>query len=780
MSFTFSPERKVLFAWLLFFACLTNIRAQDCDSRLQISISNPPATAVAVQLFFKGADRKVSFHTSTSINTLCPGNYRLVILQSGYQPVDTSFVLTQSLDLRLQLIPEIKQLHEVEIHDDRSDENGFRTLQSSTLQAAAFQLNSGKPLGEMLKEVSGVSSLQSGPTISKPIIHGLHSNRILLINNGIRLESQQWGTEHAPEIDPFNVAKVTVLKGAAGLRFGSDAIAGVVLMEPYEMSSEKGLKADVRLLGNSNGLQGGASARIEKTFGGKLQGMGMRIQGTLKNGGNVQTPHYYLANTGMRERDASASWQLNRKKLALELSGSVFSTQIGIFTGSHVGNVDDLLAAFSNLKPIDSVGFERKIDRGYQTVLHGTAKARVCYHFSDTKKIELVYGLQHNRRKEYDSGLPYSNDPAVMLAAQADFKISTHTADLLYQAHLGKHYTLNSGLSLMTQGNVFQGLEYRALIPNFRNYGSGAFAALTRQWKKWQAEAGLRYDYRWLECYRLDYTTLATYAVQRDFSNVSFSSGATYDWTKQFSLSVHAGSAWRAPNVNELYGNGVHQSAASFEIGDSTMQSERAYQLSISGVWETEKSRVELGVYRNQIDHFIYLKPLLKPVVTIAGAYPAFQQTQVNAIFSGVDLDVKTNIWKNLKVGGKLALIRGYNSSIQDYLVYTPPARVDAYLLLEGKPSIKGMKPFIKLSGHYSAQQKNVPEKSDYVAPPAAYFLMQVDAGMSIGKKHPIELSISVWNLLNTTYREYLNRFRYFADEQGRSVVVRLTIPLQF
>jgi iron complex outermembrane receptor protein len=210
------------------------------------------------------------------------------------------------------------------------------------------------------------------------------------------------------------------------------------------------------------------------------------------------------------------------------------------------------------------------------------------------------------------------------------------------------------------------------------------------------------------------------------------------------------------------------------------MQSERAYQLSISGVWETEKSRVELGVSRNQIDHFIYLKPLLKPVVTIAGTYPAFQQTQVNAIFSGVDLDVKTNIWRNLKVGGKLALIRGYNSSIQDYLVYTPPARVDAYLLLEGKPSIKGMKPFIKLSGHYSAQQKNVPEKSDYVAPPAAYFLMQVDAGMSIGKKHPIELSISVWNLLNTTYREYLNRFRYFADEQGRSVVVRLTIPLQF
>jgi iron complex outermembrane receptor protein len=773
----FNGKEKLLL--LSFFCCLQIVQGQDCDSRLQLRFSTPSAEPVRVRLIHLSNEQTFTFKEQTELTTLCSGQYRIVLLQEGYVPFDSSFTLQQSLALQLPLLPMVKELKEVEIHDDRLDENGFQTLSSTTLQSAAFQVNAGKPLGEMLKEVSGVTSLQSGPTISKPIIHGLHSNRILLINNGIRLEGQQWGAEHAPEIDPFTVGKVTVLKGAAGLRFGSDAIAGVVLLEPYEFNTEKGSKADVRLLGSSNGQQGGVSARLERTFGGKFNGMGIRLQGTLKNAGNVKTPTYYLANTGMREKDASLLWQLNRKRLAVELSGAVFSSHIGVFSGSHVGNLDDLLAAFSAAQPLDSAGFTRSIQRGFQQVQHASLKGRVCYHFSESKKLEAVYGVQQNRRKEYDAGLPFSADPLVMIAPQADFKISTHTFDLLYSSHLWKQYQWTLGSSFITQGNVFQGLEYRALIPNYRNYGSGAFAALTRQWKKWKAEAGLRYDYRWLECYRLDYTTLESYAVQRSFSNWSFSSGASYTLSKKLSLNLHAGSAWRAPNVNELYGNGVHQSAASFEIGDSTLTSERAYQISVSSVWETEKSRFELGFYRNQIDHFIYLRPLLQPIVTIAGTYPAFQQTQVNAVFSGMDVDAKTQVYRGLKIGGKLALIQGINRSTNEYLVYTPPTRADVYVLLEGKAADNGVKPFIRLSGQYCAKQTHVPLNSDYVAPPAAYYLMHLDAGMNLGKKHPIELGFSVWNMLNTSYREYLNRFRYFANEQGRSFVLKLHYTFQ-
>ena len=167
---------------------------------------------------------------------------------------------------------------------------------------------------------------------------------------------------------------------------------------------------------------------------------------------------------------------------------------------------------------------------------------------------------------------------------------------------------MSVGSSLITQGNVFQGLEYRALIPNYRNYGVGSFAALSHTWKKWNFETGLRYDYRWLTCYRLNYSTLKTFATSHTFQNWSYSAGLSYRVSEKWSITANLGSAWRAPNVNEMYGNGVHQSAASFEIGDTTLKSERALNFSISNVWESEHVRFELGLYRNSINNFISAK----------------------------------------------------------------------------------------------------------------------------------------------------------------------------
>ena len=756
------------------------LTAQACQIMCAVHLIQRDANTVNIVLIGPEVRRNsIAAHTA-SFDHLCPGNYRLRISGIGIQPVDTAFALQQSTELTIELMASVEQLQLFEVHDDRSDRTGNATLSSSTLSAADLQVNAGKPLGELLKEASGVNSLQSGPTISKPIIHGLHSNRVLIINNGVRLEGQQWGSEHAPEIDPFSVARALVLKGAASLRYGSDAIGGVVLLEPHELAAEKGTQGEVRLAGMSNGWLGASSARIDHAFGGKWQGMGLRVQGTVKDAGNVKTPAYYLRNTGMREQDLAATWMFNRKRIALELSGSVFNAQMGIFTGSHVGNLNDLQLALESNQPKDSAGFSRLIERGYQQVRHETMKARACYHFTDDQKLELVYGLQRNHRREYDSGLPYSTDPAILNAPQADFNISTHTLDALYSAHLNKGYVWSMGMSFSTQGNVFTGLEYRALIPNFRNYGGGGFIALGRSWKKWTVETGLRYDYRWLETYRLNYATLQTYATQHSYNNASFTAGTTYRVSNKLSLNANVGSAWRAPNVNELYGNGVHQSAASYEIGDSTLRSERAYNASVSGVWENEKIRLELGLYRNLIDHFIYLRPLLNPVVTIAGAYPAFAQTQVNAVFTGLDADLKASLFKGLKIGGKLSLIRGYNQSIRDFLVFTPSNRGELYLMIEGKANQRGRKSYAKLAGMYVAQQRHVPPNSDYVNPPPAYFLMNFDAGISIGKKHPVDLGFSVYNIFNTTYREYLNRFRYFSDEQGRSFALRITVPFSF
>jgi len=769
---------------LLLFASPKNIEAQGCNLKLTIHISHTEQHSAGQEVIF--ALQKEQLQITKTGNELllfeglCAGQYNLFSKGLYEGVVDTTFTISGPTEITIQVNSLNRKLKTVEIHDDHFERIGNESISTTTLRQADLDANAGKPLGEMLKAASGVNSLQSGPTISKPIIHGLHSNRVLIINDGLRLESQQWGSEHAPEIDPFTVANATVLKGAASLRYGSDAIGGVVLLQPHEISIEPGTELEVKAVGINNGRMGALSVCLDHTFSRKLKGLGIRLQGTLKDAGNLKTARYFLQNTGVKEKNFSSTLYYQNKKLIVEMSGAVFTSKIGIFGGSHAGNLNDLLAALQQSEPVLKADFNRKIERGFQDILHATAKGRICYHFTEVSKLEVVYGLQRNLRKEFDTGLPFSTDPAILSAPQADYRISTNTLEALYTNEFKNNFQLSTGASFITQGNVFEGLSYRALIPNFRNYGGGAFMALSKRVKKILLETGIRYDYRWLRTYRINYSTLNPFTGDRDFNNFTYTIGGTYRFNDFMSLNLNVGSAWRAPNVNELYGNGVHQSAASFEIGDSTLKSERAFNSAVSFILKKEKLEIEAGIYSNNINNFIYLKPLLSPVTTIAGSYPAFAQTQVNAIISGVDLDLKYQVIPKIKLGTKISLIKGWNSTIKDYLIFTPANRAEVFLVLEGKANERGKKPYVKINYLMVARQNNVPQNSDYTSPPAAYQLLNLEAASSFGKKQPIEVGISIYNLMNVAYRDYLNRFRYFADDIGRTVMLRITIPFTF
>jgi len=115
----------------------------------------------------------------------------------------------------------------------------------------------GLSLGEMMKGIMGVQSLQTGSTISKPVIHGMHSSRVIILNQGVRQEGQNWGSEHAPEVDPFVSKNIQVIKGPAGLRYGGDAIGGIVMLEPNALPDSAQIRGEVQsiflaMVGNSS------------------------------------------------------------------------------------------------------------------------------------------------------------------------------------------------------------------------------------------------------------------------------------------------------------------------------------------------------------------------------------------------------------------------------------------------------------------------------------------------------------------------------------------------
>src|ERR1700748_828948 len=148
------------------------------------------------------------------------------------------------------------QLQKVQVTAQKLKKDRLNVVVSDTIGGKQLEETRGLSLGESLKTIAGVNSLQTGPSISKPVIHGVYSNRILILNNGVRQEGQNWGNDHAPEIDPFVATKLSVIKGPASIRYGSDAIGGVILVDPREMRTAPGVDGEVNLVGMTNGRVG--------------------------------------------------------------------------------------------------------------------------------------------------------------------------------------------------------------------------------------------------------------------------------------------------------------------------------------------------------------------------------------------------------------------------------------------------------------------------------------------------------------------------------------------
>jgi iron complex outermembrane recepter protein len=761
----------------IFIPCATISKAQVCNNTIIGTVLDAGRHPVAGAIIQVDSMASLGAVTDTagafSISNVCKGHLLLICNATGYKHAIAHIDVTNNTHVAFTLTNDNNQLQEVVVNGVRLQD--LHTVTQTELQGLQLLQARGSSLGEALKEMPGMNSIQTGPSLSKPVIHGLHSNRVLLLNNGVRQEGQQWGSEHAPEIDPFVANRITVVKGAASVRYGSDAIAGVVLLDPDPLPAQKGLSGDAYLVGATNGQMGAASASVQGAFDKKLTGLAWRLQGTFKKAGNFSTPGYYLKNTGLEESDGSAAIGYRWRGLDITSYFSIFYTKNGIFDGAHVGNLTDLYAAFNRDKPITASVFSYDINRSYQNVYHDLFKTNASYHFANEGKLEVNFARQKDLREEYDIDLPFSTDPDVLKKPQVSFQLITHSIDLAYIEPTHNGFSGSIGASGNTQGNVFKGIRY--LIPNFRNYSGGAFAIERYSFKKFTFEAGIRYDYRWLKVYQLNSNTLQTYNSSYNYENFTASIGAIYRASEKLSINLNTGTAWRAPSINELFIHGVHFSDASYQNGDSTLHSERSLNTSLSVNYQGKKLRVVVDLYDNNISNYIYEKPQLQPVTLISGTYPAFQFTQDNVNISGLDALLQYDIVSYLTFQSKATIVRGYNLTQHTDLIYMPADRFENGITYNMHNYRKIEEPYISLEDVAVLKQTRVPANSDYVAPPAGYNLINMSVGCAFpvrGKK--VHIDFSVKNLANVAYRDYLNHFRYYANDLGINFMIRTKI----
>lgn len=705
-------------------------------------------------------------------NHLCAGKYLLISSHLGCENVEFEVILSESTEITIFQEHHTKELHQLTITAQRS-----QTLQSqniSVLSLREMEASKGKNLGEMLKGITGVNSLQTGNSVSKPVIHGLHGNRIIIMNNGVRQEGQQWGSEHGPEIDPFTGDKIAVIKGAAGVRYGPDAIAGVVLIDANPLRDSAGFDAIANIIGATNGGQGTVSGIINGNIK-QLNGLNFRLQGTLKQAGNSKAPDYYLKNTGFHERNFSASVGYQKTYFGSDLFYSQFNSKIGILSAAHIGNITDLEKAFNSKAPLDSAGFSYTIERPYQLIVHDLLKWKSYINFNKAGKLSYTLSRQKDNRSEFDKHGPRNDSLAALNNPELNFIINTLIHELVYDLQLAKRFNTQLGVTSIHQANSYEG---RFFIPNFNNKGWGAFLIENYKINNFFAEAGIRYDERKLRVF-LDKNGFITQPLF-DYNKAAGLAGCGYHF-KKHDIKFNMGTGWRAPSVNELFANGVHHGAAAVEIGNQNLKPESNINTSFWwGLNSNNKISGEIELYQNSIQNFIYLIPVQPATQTIRGAFPTFKYVQVNALLRGADVQLNYFFSNNWKLNMRASYLFALNKDTRKRLTQMPQNSIEPALFWEPQLKLKQWEKFyFKISYLVVVQAPFVDADEDYLAPPQAYQLLNAETGVIINvKQQKINLGITVTNALNTRYRSYLNRYRYFADDMGTNFAVHLKIPI--
>ncbi len=763
---------------MLVFA--SNGYAQNCNIRLSghVEDADTKEKLQAATVNIKGTSTQITTDEKGDFvfNGLCPGEYNIMITHVSCDTVERKVLLTKDHHMDV-FLPHTRQvLGNVIVDAQKGVANtGFK----KELSGRSLEENDGLSLAEALSKMNGVTMLQTGSTISKPVIHGLHSNRILTINNGVRQEGQQWGNEHAPEIDPFIADKLTVIKGVDELRYGSDAIGGVILVEPKALRNQPGSNAEINTAYFTNNRQYVVSALFEAQLK-KQPAFRYRLQGTYKRGANATTPNYRLNNTGSEETNFSVTAGYRKEKFNTELFYSHFSTKVGIFTGSHIGNLTDLRNAIAAEKPNDVFLGQNtyRIDRPYQDVAHDLVKSKTLF-YKGAHKFTVLLAGQFNRRQEFDIVRNSDNKKP-----QMDLTIFSFTQDISWEHPKKNNFTGTAGIAATQQDNHYAG---RYFIPNYFAYSLGGYFIEKWARHKWELQAGIRYDDKNLNTNRYKFNG-DTIRYDFHFSALASSFNAAFKPTDHWRFNTSISLASRAPYVNELLSDGIHHGTATYERGDAGLKTEKALNISagINYQHPTSKFGMDLLFYSNNIRDFIYQQPVPgSPILTIAGAFPLIQTQQTDAVLSGFDLSASYKPIPAVELVSKYSFLHARNKTMNDWLILMPANRLSNELTFSFKEKEKS-----KFTGAYLSmemtnvmEQKNVPGDSnseqDYKAPPAAYTLVSLNGSATTNVfKTAVTMSLGVRNLFDTVYRDYLNGMRYFSDDLGRNISLRLKIQL--
>lgn len=758
--------------WLTPFAFAQTVTGTITDGE-----SGQPLAGATI--FLPTEDLGTATDTSGEYSLTLPsaGSYRIIFGYVGYKTETRSISVASGSQIELDIVltPSFVEVGDVTVTARARASDVLSTPQSVSVvdEHALARSTGGSPL-DALDDVAGVRLLRTGPAVAKPVIRGLTSQRVLVIADGVRQEGQGWGDEHGPELGSADVDRIEVLRGPSSLLYGSDALGGVIHTTHDDLFGyETPLSGNIALTGISGMQQGSGTLALSGAsnnwfYEGRL--------GYLQ-AGHVSTPTGLILNTAQDQ--TTASMRLGRAFAnggKAVLGGTMFGSTLGLFEPDFLGEE----GAELNLGRHDFA-------EPFQEINHASGRFELDIPFAGNT-LEIVTAVQQNRRNEFghhhegeeheeeeheegeeheeEHDGEHEEEHHEDEGAALTLRLTTGTVDArLHHRPIGNIFG-TIGVSGMWQKN--ETLAEETLIPGATTLNSAVYVTEELVLPTVTLDAGVRLDLRSLDNDASE--ELALGAGSRSYTALTGALGAAWQPRGDLSLAMNVGRAFRAPQLIELFGNGVHEGTLRFERGNAELSPEKS--LAVDGVirYLTPHMYAEVSGFVNQISDYIF--PRATDEMDEGSGLVIYDYGQADARLIGGEfrLDIHPHSFHGLGLHFAGDVTRGTNRETDEPLPFVPPARLESAVEFKAGAAGPVQDLEIRFGPTFVAAQDR-PGLSEEI-PTSSYTTWETsisgtfDAGNLL-----ISPVLSISNLFNESYVDPMSRFRpYGVLSMGRSV----------
>ena len=666
------------------------------------------------------------------------------------------------------------------------------TAPVSIVSPKALRATASTNIIDAIAHQPGVSQLTTGGSISKPIIRGLGYNRVIVMSEGVRQEGQQWGDEHGIEVDGNSVNSIEILKGPASLMYGSDAMAGVVILHQQPTLAEGEMKANVSSeYQTNNGL-----FHYSLQVAGNQQGFVWDARYSDKMAHAYKNKYDgYVPGSQFRERAGRLMLGVNKAWGHSRLTWSAYHLTPSIIEGERDVVTGDLVClSVSPTSYSKSLPFQQV--KHYKLVWDNSLNLSSGY-------LKAIIGYQQNRRQEFEE----SADDYELY-----FKLHTLTYDLRYITNEFNGWKLSTGIGGMYQKSGNEGEEY--LIPDYRLFDFGLYATATKTiGERWTLNGGVRYDHRRLHGYELMEDGEQRFTdFSRHFNGLTGSIGAVFNVNDNLNVKLNVARGFRTPNMSELASNGVHEGSIRYEQGNQQLKAEYSLQVDLGVDFTSRYVSAQLALFANRIDNYIFTHRVAEE---IEEGYLTYVYTQGDARLLGFEAGVDFHPVHSVHFSNTFsyvdARLTSHHSSLTSenkYLPFTPAPKWSSELKWElshhSHPTVAHHHTtdaahrsllnnlYVAAALDCYLKQSHIYSADDTETETPGYALLSLSAGTDIqlhGKKIA-ELYVTADNLLDKAYQNHLNRLKY-ADlntvtgrrgvhNMGRNITFKVVVPIAF